>query len=62
MRKEEMQKEDVRKGYVKRLLAILAFLAGGIGTEIVKPLQCTLMMPVKVRLHSRKVRCADGKH
>lgn len=51
---------------MKRFLAIFAFLAGGIGTEIVKPLQCTLMMPVKVRLNSRskfrKVRCADGKH
>ena len=52
--------------HMKRLLAIFAFLAGGIGTEIVKPLQCTLMMPVKVRLNSRpkssKVRCADGKY
>lgn len=47
--------------HMKRLLAILAFLAGGIGTEIVKPLQCTLMMPVKTLLQSRKVRCADGK-
>lgn len=57
-----MRKKDMRTGYLKRSLAMLAFLAGGIGTEIVKPLQCTLMMPVKVRLHSRKVRCADGKH
>lgn len=47
---------------MKRFLAIFAFLAGGIGTEIVKPLQCTLMTPVKTRLQSRKVRCPDGKH
>lgn len=39
---------------MKRLLAILAFVAGGLATEFAHPLQCTLVQSGGVRLKRRK--------
>jgi hypothetical protein len=39
---------------MRRLLAILAFLAGGLAVEIVHPLQCSLMQVSRVQVKRRK--------
>jgi hypothetical protein len=50
---------------MKRFFAIIAFLAGGISVEIVKPLNCTLMESSQPRFQSRrrrhKLRFSNGK-
>lgn len=40
---------------MKRLFAILAFLAGGISVEIVKPLNCSLITSSQPRIRRYKV-------
>lgn len=39
---------------MKRLLAILAFLAGGLATEIAHPVQCLLVNAARVRVKRQK--------
>ncbi|RBA23739.1 hypothetical protein EV677_1801 [Herminiimonas fonticola] len=46
---------------MKRLFAIMAFLAGGISVELTKPLNCTLMESSQPRLKRHKIRCSNGK-
>lgn len=50
---------------MKRFLAILAFLGGGISVEITKPLNCTLLESSQPRLQTGrrrlKLRFNNGK-
>lgn len=46
---------------MKRLFAIMAFLAGGIGVEIAKPLNCSLMESSAPRVRRDKLRYGNGK-
>jgi hypothetical protein len=46
---------------MKRLFAIMAFLAGGISVEIAKPLNCSLMESSQPRIRRHKLRYSDGK-
>ena len=39
---------------MKRLMAILAFLAGGFATEMAHPVQCSLVNVNRVRVNRRK--------
>jgi hypothetical protein len=46
---------------MKRVLAILAFLAGGISVEIANPLKCSLIASSQARIQRRRLRYSDGK-
>jgi hypothetical protein len=39
---------------MRRLMAILAFLAGGLATELAHPVQCLLVNANRVRVYRRK--------
>ncbi|MFT4507681.1 hypothetical protein [Caballeronia sp. 15711] len=39
---------------MRRLMAILAFLAGGLATEMAHPVQCLLVNVNRVRVYRRK--------
>ena len=39
---------------MRRLMAILAFLAGGLAAELAHPVQCSLVNVNRVRLNLRK--------
>ncbi|WP_167351015.1 hypothetical protein [Caballeronia cordobensis] len=45
---------------MKRILAVLAFLAGGIATELAHPVQCLLVSPGRVQLKRQRQRSIDG--
>jgi len=45
----------------KRLLAIVAFLAGGISVEIAKPINCLLITTSQPQRNRNKLRFDDGK-
>ena len=47
---------------MKRMLAVLAFLAGGIATEMAHPVQCLLVSPSRVQLKRQRQRSIDGNH
>lgn len=47
---------------MKRMLAVLAFLAGGIATEMAHPVQCLLVNPSRVQLKRQRQRSIDGNH
>jgi hypothetical protein len=46
---------------MKRLFAIMAFLAGGISVEIAKPLNCSLMESSQPHIRRHRLKCSDGK-
>jgi hypothetical protein len=46
---------------MKHLLAIMAFVAGGIGVEIAKPFNCLLITTSQACRARRTLRCDDGK-
>jgi hypothetical protein len=39
---------------VKRMLAIVAFLAGGLAAELAHPVQCLLLTPARVQFKRKK--------
>lgn len=39
---------------MRRLVAILAFLAGGLAAELAHPVQCSLVNVTRVRVNRRK--------
>lgn len=47
---------------MKRFIATLAFLFGGITAEITKPLSCTLMASSQLRVRRPKLRYNNGKY
>lgn len=47
---------------MRRLMAILAFLAGGLAAEMAHPVHCTLVNVSRVRIKRRKDRFIDGNH
>jgi hypothetical protein len=47
---------------MRRLMAILAFLAGGLAAELAHPVHCTLVNVSRVRSNRRKDRSIDGNH
>jgi hypothetical protein len=46
---------------MRRYLAIMAFLFGGLSVEVAKPLNCSLMQSSQPRLKRHKIRCRNGK-
>ncbi|SAK71294.1 hypothetical protein AWB75_03712 [Caballeronia catudaia] len=51
-----------REQDMKRMLAVLAFLAGGIATELAHPVQCLLVSASRVQLKRQRQRSIDGNH
>ena len=51
-----------REKKVKRMLAVLAVLIGGIATELAHPVQCLLVSPGRVQLKRQRQRSIDGNH
>jgi hypothetical protein len=51
-----------REQKMKRVLAVLAFLVGGIATELAHPVQCLLVSPSRVQLKRQRQRSIDGNH
>lgn len=47
---------------MKRMLAMLAFLVGGIATEMAHPVQCLLISPSRMQLKRQRPRSIDGNH
>lgn len=47
---------------IKRLFAIMAFLAGGISVELARPVNCLLITTTQTRGKRNKLRCDDGKY
>ncbi|MDR5816819.1 MULTISPECIES: hypothetical protein [unclassified Caballeronia] len=47
---------------MKRLLAMFAFLAGGLATELAHPVQCLLVNPGRMQSWRQRPRSIDGKH
>jgi hypothetical protein len=46
---------------MRKFLAILAFLAGGISVEIAKPINCLLITTTQPRARRNTLRSDDGK-
>jgi hypothetical protein len=51
-----------REQKMKRVLAVLAILIGGIATELAHPVQCLLVAPSRVQLKRQRQRSIDGNH
>ncbi|MDR5782440.1 hypothetical protein QCE63_23855 [Caballeronia sp. LZ065] len=47
---------------MKRLLAMCAFLAGGLATELAHPVQCLLVNPGRMQPWRQRPRSNDGNH
>lgn len=47
---------------MKRLLAMFAFLAGGLATELAHPVQCLLVNPGRMQPWRQRPRSNDGNH